>query len=304
MATTASQPLDPAARARERSMALAGLSDLVMIGVALTAALWGNSLMMAAETLRGTLLWALEMVLLVLMRRIHRGQTHQFDYGAGKLEQFANLVIGLVMGVGGLWVGISAAYRWWNPPEHSTLGMGFAVFAGAANVVQNGLALVSLWRAGRDGTSLILIGQVRTRLAKLVSSFIVLGALCVGLVAGDTLWGEAAEVLGAGFVSVVMLQLTFALWREALPALLDHTLDEARQASINRVLARHFEGYEELLTVRSRLSGNTALIEVVLGFQPARQMGEVQAVVDAICDDVSHLIPGALVSVIPVASRA
>lgn len=303
MPAASSSDLDPAALKRERSMLLAGLSDIAIIAAAFAAAAWGNSLMMAAEGLRGALLVALEMVLLVLLRRIHRGWTHNFDYGAGKLEQFANLGIGAAMGLGGLWIGITAAYRWWNPPEQAVLGLGFAVLVGAVNLLQNGLALMALWRAGRDGTSLIMIGQVRTRLAKLISSGIVFVALCVNAVLEGSRWGLLADVLGSAFVALVMIQLALSMARQALPSLLDRTLDEAQQGSINRVLARHFDAYDELLTVRSRLSGNTAMIEVMLGFEPMRPIGEIQSVVDRVAQEVGDLIPGALVSVIPVARQ-
>lgn len=304
MPSALSSAIDPAALKRERSMLFAGLSDVAIIVAAFAAAVWGNSLMMAAEGLRGALLVLLEMVLLVLLRRIHRGRIHNFDYGAGKLEQFANLGIGAAMGLGGVWVGITAAYRWWHPPEQATLGLGFAALVGAVNLVQNGLALMALWRAGRDGTSLIMIGQVRTRLAKLISSGIVFVALCVNAALGPGQWGLLADVLGSAFVALVMIQLAVAMARQALPSLLDRTLDEAQQSSINRALARHFDAYDDLLSVSSRLSGNTAVIEVKLGFEPMRSIGEIQRVVDRVAKEISDLIPGALVSVIPVASRA
>lgn len=303
MTSNSSRPVDAMADQRERSMLIAGLSDMVIIVAAFLAAAWGNSLMMAAEGLRGTLLVALEMTLFFLLRRIHRGRTYSFDYGAGKLEQFANLGIGAAMGLGGLWVAITAAYRWWNPPEQASWGLTFAVLVGVVNLAQNALALVALWRAGRDGTSLIMNGQVRTRLAKLISSAIVFVALCVNAIIGDGYWGVLAEVLGSGFVALVMIQLAISMWRQALPSLLDRTLDEAQQLSINKVLAEHFEGYDELHTVRSRLSGNKALVEVVLGFNPMRQIGEIQLIVDKVAGDVSRLIPGAEVSIIPTATR-
>jgi divalent metal cation (Fe/Co/Zn/Cd) transporter len=301
MAQSISRTIDPASRQRERSILFAGLSDMAIILAALIAAVWGNSLMMAAEALRGLLLVIMEMLLLVLLRRIHRGRTHGFDYGAGKLEQFGNLAIGTAMGLGGLWVGGTAAFRWWNPPEQATAGLSFAVLVGVVNVVQNGMALVGLWRAGRDGTSLIMVGQVRTRLAKLISSVIVFAALCINALLGDKVGGLLAEVLGSGFVALIMLQLAVEMWRHALPSLLDRTLDESRQQAINRVLAQHFDGYDELQSVRSRLSGNMALVEVVLGFEPQRPIGEIQIVIDRVAKDVGDLIPGALVSIIPVA---
>ncbi len=292
---------DAAALARERSMLMGAISDMAMGAVFLIVSVWSNSLMMLAESARAMLLLALEIVLLVLLRRIQRGRTHDFDYGAGKLEQFANAGIGTAMGIAGLSVAIAAAYRWWHPPEQHGLAMIFAVVMCAANLVQNGLVFRALWRVGRDGRSLILTGQVRTRLAKLVSSGIVLLALTVNVLAGSGLVGRVAEAAGAGFVAFVMLQLAVSMWRHALPSLLDRTLEEGQQLLINRVLVNHFDDYDELHAVRSRLSGNTAFVEIELGFQGARSLAEVQVAVDRVRAEIERLIPGAGVTVTPVA---
>jgi divalent metal cation (Fe/Co/Zn/Cd) transporter len=291
--------LDPAALRRERSMLYAGISDFVLVIVAFGIGIWANSLMIGAETLRGALLLSLETALLLLLRRIHRGRTHEFDYGAGKLEQFANLGIGTAMGLGGLWVAATAAYRWWHPPDQALLGLDFAALFGAVNVAQNGWAFWALRRAGGDGASVIMVGQIRSRQAKLLSSFLVLAALCVNAAFDHGPIGVAAEVLGSGFVALVMFELAVSMWRRALPSLLDRTLEEAQQQLINRALVDYFDDYDELATVRSRLSGNTPLVEIVLGFDATRQIGEIQHVVDKISGTIRTLIPGSRVTVIP-----
>ena len=295
--------IDPAALKRERSMLYAGLSDLALIVVAFAAGAWANSLMIAAEALRGSLLFCLEMVLLLLLRRIHRQRIHAFDYGAGKLEQFANLGIGTAMGFGGLWVGATAAYRWWHPPAQGGLGLDFAALVGVINVLQNGWAFWTLSRAGRDGASVIMTGQIRTRFAKLVSSGLVLTALCVNAVFRGQPIGLAAEVLGSAFVALVMLELAVSMWRSAMPSLLDRTLEEAQQLLINRALADYFDEYEDLVAVRSRMSGNTPLVEIVLGFAVHRQIGDIQHIVDKIKVTIGELIPGSAVTVVPIAWR-
>jgi divalent metal cation (Fe/Co/Zn/Cd) transporter len=183
------------------------------------------------------------------------------------------------------------------------LGLIFAAVVGVANVAQNGMAFWALWRAGRDGASVIMVGQVRTRLAKLMSSGLVLGALCVNAAFGDGPVGLAAEVLGSGFVALVMLELAVSMWRRALPSLLDHSLEEAQQALINRALISHFEEYDDLVAVRSRISGNIPLVEVVLGFAAHRAIGEIQIVVDKVAKEVRDLIPASVVTVMPVAWR-
>lgn len=280
-------------------MLLAALSDLVLIAGLFATGLWANSLMILAEGVRALLLVMLEFLLLLLLMRIQRGRTHDFDYGAGKLEQFANAGIGTAMGLAGVSVAVGAAYRWFHPPDQAGLGLAFAAAVGAANLVQNAVVFRALWLAGRDGGSVILTGQVRTRLAKLVSSVLVLIALLVNLVFQGGPIGHIAEVAGSAFVAFVMLQLAVAMWREALPSLLDRTLEEHQQQRINRALAAHFEAYDSLFAVRSRLSGNTPHVEIELGFGPERTMADVQAVADAVKGAVVALIPGAVVTVVP-----
>jgi divalent metal cation (Fe/Co/Zn/Cd) transporter len=300
MLTLYSGTLDDAALARERAMVFAAATDMLTLAALVCGAIWANSLMMMGESLRGGLIQVLEVILLILMRRVHRGELHYYDYGTAKLEQAGTLAVGSAMGLAGIWVGASAAQRWWYPPQQAELGLIFCAVAGAANAVQNGVVLAALWRAGRDGTSIIMRSQIRVRLARFVSSAVVVVALVVNALAGSGPVAVAAEVLGSIFVALVMLELAFSLWRKALPSLLDRTLDEAQQASINRVLAEHFDQYDALLSVRSRLLGNTAVVDIALGFAPERRLEEVQPVLDEVRSSVLALIPGAQVGVIPV----
>ncbi|MDQ0509520.1 cation transporter [Ancylobacter amanitiformis] len=291
--------LDPASKARERSMLLGAISDFALGLLFLAAALWANSLMMMAEVIRGYILLALELVLLVLLRRIQRGAFHDFDYGAGKLEQFANAGLGTAMGLAGASVAVAASYRWWHPPEQVELGLIAAVVLSLVNLAQNGLVLRALWRAGSDGSSVIITGQVRTRLAKLISSGIVLLALLANALFAGSPIGLFAEVAGSVFVAVVMVQLAVSMWKQALPSLLDRALEERQQVQINRALIAQFDAYDSLGAVRSRLSGNTAYVEIELGFLPERTMADIQAAMDRITTELATLLPGASVTVIP-----
>ncbi|MBP0493197.1 cation diffusion facilitator family transporter [Pararoseomonas indoligenes] len=300
---------DPAALRRERSILLACLLDWALILPFLAVGLSANSLTLVAEAIRGSLMVVLEMVLLVVLRRIHRGRITEYDYGAAKIEEFANLAIGVAMGAAGVWITISAASRWLFPPEQEGLGLVLATALSLANVVMNGIALRALWSAGRDGTSAIMTVQIRSRTVKLASSGIVAVAIAVNaaaqVIGGAPPWlAPLAEAIGTGFVGLVMIQLAISLWRESVPQLLDRSLDESRQASINRALAGHFADYDALLEVKSRIAGKQAVVEIALGFERERRIGEIQRVADAVVADLRALIPGAVVTVTPVALPA
>ena len=57
------------------------------------------------------------------------------------------------------------------------------------------------------------------------------------------------------------------------------------------------------VAVRSRVSGNTPLGEVTLGFAAHRPIGEIQIVVDKVARNVQELVIGAVVTVTPIASN-
>lgn len=296
--------IGPAERARERSMLLGAVLDCAIVVPMMAAGVWANSLTLIGESLRAVLLIALELYLLALLRRIHRGRMAEYEYGAAKLEQFGNLLVGAAMLLGASWVLGTAALRLAAPPGQPALGMAAAALVAAVNVGINGVVFHAIWRAGRDGTSIILAGQIRSRLAKLIASGLAAGAIAVNALAGEGATGRAADTAGSLLVAVTMIALGVGMWREALPHLVDRRLDEARQVAINRVLARHFAAYEELGTVRTRLVGRGAAVELTLGFAPGRPIGEIQRVVDTVAADLRALVPGAQVTVTPVAAGA
>lgn len=296
--------LGPAERARERSMLLGAVLDCGIVVPMLAAGVWANSLTLIGESLRAVLLIALELYLLVMLRRIHRGRMAEYEYGAAKLEQFGNLLVGAAMLLGASWVLGTAALRLAAPPRQPALGMAAAALVAALNVGINAVVFHAIWRAGRDGTSIILAGQIRSRLAKLIASGLAALAIAANAVWGEGTVGRVADTTGSVLVAVTMVALGAGMWREALPHLVDRRLDEARQVAINRVLARHFAAYEALGPVRSRLVGRGAAVELTLGFAPARPIGEIQRVVDAVAADLRDLIPGAQVTVTPVAAGA
>lgn len=303
-ATTARPAIGAEAIARERAILLGLVLDSALLVPFVAIALWSNSLTLMGEAIRGGILMALEAFLLVTLRRIHRGELPDYDYGAGKLEQFGNLMVGTALIAGALFLADEAYLRLRTVPEQPATGMAFAVGIAVVNLGLNLVALRSVWQAGRDGTSVLMTGQIRSRLSKTISSALVVVAVVLNAVFGAGGIGRAADLGGTALVVIVMVTLGAGLWRDSLPPLLDRTLDEARQAAINRVLARHFDRYDAIGAVRGRVSGRDALVEVHLGFRPDRRIAEAQAVAEAVAADLAALIPGARVTVVPYAAAA
>ncbi len=203
--------------------------------------------------------------------------------------------------LGAAWILATAFWRLSHPPAQPALGVATAAVVAFVNVAINAVVLRSVWLAGRSGTSIILSGQIRSRVAQLAASALAACAIAANAVWGPEGLGRLADTAGSLLVIVTMAVLGFGMWRDALPHLFDRTLDESRQVAINRALVRRFADYDALGTVRSRLVGREAFIEITLGFRAQRTIGEIQHVTDAVADDIRELIPGAAVVVTPVA---
>ena len=67
-----------------------------------------NSLTNLAEGIRGGLMTVVDIVALVVLRRLHRGTLTGFDFGTAKIEQFVGIAIALSLLAGAVWVGSDA----------------------------------------------------------------------------------------------------------------------------------------------------------------------------------------------------
>lgn len=292
-----------AAMARERAMMTGAVLDVSINLTKLVAAIWANSLTLLGDWLRGALLTILDIFLLALMRRIHRGRIGGYDYGTRKLEQFLNLLVGSAMILAAFWLGVTTFLRSGSHPVQSAGGLTFAVAAAVGNLLINAYVLTRLWHAARDGVSIIMSGQVASRLMKTLASIGVAAAIAANLAFRGTAIGDWADVVGSVLVVVTMLGFGAKIIGDSLPHLLDRALAEPRQSAINQALAHHFEHYEELLAVRTRTEGRDAWIEIEMGFAPDRALAEVEEVAERIAQQVQQLIPQAQVLVIPRVSR-
>jgi ferrous-iron efflux pump FieF len=81
--------------------------------------------------------------------------------------------------------------------------------------------------------------------------------------------------------------------------LLDRALDESLQLEITRLLARHFDAYDNFHGVRTRRSGDQVYVEVYLEFDGRKLMADVQRVIDTLTADFEANIPSSHVSIVP-----
>lgn len=268
--------LAPDQLAKERSIRFAIFADCTMLVSFTLIGIIGGSLTLVAESIRGFLIITTEAFSFLVMRRVHRDSLLDLDFGTGKIEQIANLVISAGMVFGATWVfwgvfGILAGDKQIGSP----LGLTVAAMIAAVNTYINVVAWDGMRRAARAGKSIIMQAQLRSRFVRVFSSLFVQTTMTIAAVSSDATIAIWAEAIGSAFVACFIVSNAFDMARAGLPDLLDRSVEEEVQLVINRALASHFDDYALLHRVRTRRSGSSVFVELVLAYDGAMPMAEV-----------------------------
>ncbi len=286
-------------RRRERAIFMAFFLDCLIIPLQFWVGTASGSLTMVGEASRGVPLITIAIVSWLMLRRHHRGRTGAFEYGLGKVEQLLALAVSGLLLVAALVI----AWRAWTktsvpPPGIGTLELA-AVGLTIANFFVNSLPLIPLLRSARDGFSVTVRTQLRSKFAKTVGSVFVVAAVAVHQFTSDPALALAADRIGAAIVVLVTLHAAIELMRGALPDLLDRTLGEAEQRRINRALAESHEEYESLEWCRCRRAGDVVEVSIGLGFAADRAFADVDRAARTIEARLAAGFPNARVTVTP-----
>ena len=268
--------ITPDQRARERSLLFAISLDVTMLVTYVLVGVLGGSLTIKAEAIRGGTGILLECFSLLVMRRIHRGTLVDMEFGTGKLEQIANVVIGFSMVGAAMWVvakafGLVAGQGSLGTP----FGLALAALVGVINIYVNLLAWDTIRRAARTGGSVVMQTQVRLRFVKLLCSLFVGITMTIAAQSTDEVVVTVADAVGSVFVAAYTFINGVEILRSAIPDLLDRSAGKEVQAAVHRVLAAYRDDYTCLNGLRSRRSGQVIFIEIALGFDSGLTMAEV-----------------------------
>ncbi len=264
------------ALAREGAIRFAIIVDSFMLAALVLTALASGSLTILAETVRGSMMFTLELIAFFTMCRVHRGRFHGFDYGSGKVEQIANIGIAGGMLIGGFWIVLSALGNALSGGNFlSSFGLALAAVFAAVNLYVNAIAWYKVRLAARLERSVILEAQLQARWAKALTSVVVFLVLTLAVLAQDRLIVTWLDVIGALVVAYYMVGVSLNMLRESLIDVLDRSLDEAAQLKIIQALVDVSDDYDHYDGLRTRRAGNQVFIDVALGFDDKLTLGEV-----------------------------
>ncbi|MEI6459750.1 MAG: cation diffusion facilitator family transporter [Pseudomonadota bacterium] len=256
-----------------------------------------HSLLMMADMFNSAIEFASALVAYLVFRMLRKNQRGLFDYGLGKAENIASLLIALFMLASTVLLVVLAIYRFLNPTHIEGLGVWLALALSIIFFLVNSWILLSNVRHYRVSPSPCLSAQIRLFVIKIAMDLMVIATFVVTLLV-HAAWVDYLDTVSALVVVGMLVHSAWNLIRTAMPDLLDQSLSEPLQMIINRVLVKHFEAYMSLDRVRSRTAGNAVFVDIFLGFSPDTTMAQVQPVIDDMRATLELEIPHAEVSVI------
>ena len=251
--------------AKERSVLITTIADLGIISLQAVFVLISGSLTLLSELVRCVLMTAIEIYSLWLLRGVHRGRLTHFEFGIGKVEQFAWLIFGLGLLASGAWVAGQVLQSVTGAEAVVTpLGLVFAAIVNGINLLINGVSFYALIQASGRNDSDIFRAQLRTRGIKFANSVFLQVLLTVAALSTDPLVALVMDSVGAIFVVGVMVVSGVSMIAASLPALLDAPLPDDVVTSIGEAMAGE-PGLEAFIhSIRSRRSGRFPHVEVVV----------------------------------------
>jgi len=249
---------------KERALRSAIIADTGITALLIVVAAAGGSLTILGEATRSLLMLAIQYYSLWVLSALHRGRLDRFEFGAGKIEQFVWLLVGLGLVASGLWiaqtvVGTISAAR----PAASPLGLSLAAVTNAINAVINVLFWWAVVTASREGDSQVYRAQIRARLTMMISSLVLQGTLTAAALSKDNAIALILDATGAVFVVTIMLHAGFSMVMQALPSLLDAPAAPDLRALIRRTVAG-IVPESDILSIRTRRTGPTTFAEVAV----------------------------------------
>jgi ferrous-iron efflux pump FieF len=295
--------ITPEQQAEESSVQFGLVVDFGLATLLLLIAILGDSLTLFAEGIRGGLMDLIEFFALMVMRRIHRGQFADLEFGTGKLEQIANTLIGAAMLGAAIWITAGAvAMLVGERVVGGPFGLAMAAVAGAVNLYFNFIAWGRVRRAVRAESSLVMLGQLRARTVKLVASLFVLVTMTLAALSTDEEVVAWADAVGSLFVAGFIVVNAVDMLLYGLADLLDRSAGRVVREAVDRVLARHAGDYGQLARVRSRRSGRVVFIELALRFDPGLSIAEVNRRINVLKQSLGREIEHADVSILALAA--
>lgn len=271
---------------------LSVLSNIVLTGLKLAAALATHSVSILSEALHSGLDLVAAMMAFFAVRRSRQAADADHQFGHGKFESISGLLEGILIVVAVFWICWSAVGRMRTGRVHLDLPLlGIAVMGCSALV--NAFVSRVLFRVARRTDSVALEADAWHLSTDVWTSAGVFAGLAIISVARLVGFEEAAHldpVIAIG-VAAVILGAAWGIMRRSWDHLVDRSLPPQEMARIEVLLREHYPEYAGYHRLRTRKAGAERYIDLHLVVPGGRSVADAHALCDHLEADLTALLP-------------
>lgn len=233
----------------------------------------------------------------LLSRKLRRDLKYEYNYGVGKIEAISALACDGILICGLILMIISSVHDLILPKEPSGLLI-YVVFLKVINVAFDTYFLQAQYKIKKKSRTTIAITEFHTALKSFAFDTVALISLLICWLFRDihAVWYFSPIICIA--LSIWFFVGAIQRSRESVQMLTDRTLPEAEQMKIMSVLSCFHDRYEKFEFLSTRMSGNTAYIDLKLNFDKNTTYGEINALCAEITAKMKEQIEDCCVSIV------
>jgi divalent metal cation (Fe/Co/Zn/Cd) transporter len=270
---------------------------LPFLAVTLFFAVMGRSLILYVDVVTYISFVAQMWIAYAIFKKLEKKQSFEYDYGLGKFESFGGLTVNFILYIGYIVIIVFSAFAFFDPEEPDSI-LFWAIFYKILVTLFDGWTYLWQVRAVKAAYSKLGEAQKRVFLDTLIFDLVSLAAIsCVYIFHNLPIIGQLEAGLCVAY-SVFSMVLLVKPLKQCAYDLLDKTSDEDIQLKIMKALAKGHDLYDAFHAVRTRSSGQTIYIDLLIGFSNEKKYSEINDSFDTLEALVTKEVPNSIVSVV------
>lgn len=235
--------------------------NAVLIVLKFLAGIFGKSSAMVADAVHSLSDFVTDVIVLIFVKIAGKPRDKGHDYGHGKFETFATMVIGLILSLAGIGLMINAIEHVIKSlngevlPQPTVLALGIAV----ASILSKEWLYRYTAKAGREVNSQAVVANAWHHRSDAISSVGTLAGVAGAMFLGDR-W-RILDPIAAIFVSLFIIKSGYDIMKPSVNELLESSLPEDQETDIlTRVLL--VAGIDQVHNLRTRRIGNSIAVDL------------------------------------------
>ena len=250
-----------------------GVVNIILVIFKFIAGIAGNSAAMIADAAHSLSDFITDVIVIVFVRISNKPRDKNHDYGHGKFETFATLLIGVILltvGLGIAWNGVSAIISVINGATLPSPGL-LALVAAIVSIVSKEIlyryTIIQARKLNSDALTANAWHHRSDGLTSIGTTIGIGGAIFLG-----AKW-TILDPLAAMFVSIFIIVMAFKLMKPCVDELMEKSLSDEIENEIATIVAS-FEGVSDLHNLRTRKIGNGCAIEFHIRMDGETSLGK------------------------------